>query len=71
MRLWSLESYKCIEEYSIPDGVPLVDFDFDESKVTCRSTSFLQVSYVYGTWFAQPVFIQVHDTEEKGSHSLY
>jgi hypothetical protein len=33
--------------------------------------SFLQVSYVYGTWFAQPVFIQVHDTEEKGSHSLY
>uniref|UniRef100_A0A6M2FB13 F-box domain-containing protein n=1 Tax=Populus davidiana TaxID=266767 RepID=A0A6M2FB13_9ROSI len=33
MRLWSLESYKCIEEYSIPDGVPLVDFDFDESKI--------------------------------------
>ncbi|KAJ6692045.1 F-BOX DOMAIN CONTAINING PROTEIN EXPRESSED [Salix purpurea] len=33
MRLWSLERYRCIEEYSIPDGVPLVDFDFDESKI--------------------------------------
>lgn len=33
MRLWSLESYKCREEYSVPDTVPLVDFDFDESKI--------------------------------------
>ncbi|KAJ9174559.1 hypothetical protein P3X46_013194 [Hevea brasiliensis] len=33
MRLWSLESYKCVEEYSIPDSCPLVDFDFDESKI--------------------------------------
>ncbi|CAK7330942.1 unnamed protein product [Dovyalis caffra] len=33
MRLWSLESYKCIEEYSIPGGVSLLDFDFDESKI--------------------------------------
>ncbi|KAF5736469.1 hypothetical protein HS088_TW14G00611 [Tripterygium wilfordii] len=33
MRLWSLESYKCIEEYSVPDKVSLVDFDFDESKI--------------------------------------
>nr|XP_023876161.1 F-box/WD-40 repeat-containing protein At3g52030 [Quercus suber]POE81541.1 f-box/wd-40 repeat-containing protein [Quercus suber] len=33
MRLWSLESYKCVEEYAVPDTVPLVDFDFDESKI--------------------------------------
>ncbi|XP_040369046.1 F-box/WD-40 repeat-containing protein At3g52030 isoform X2 [Rosa chinensis] len=33
MRLWSLESYKCVGEYPIPDKVPLVDFDFDESKI--------------------------------------
>ena len=34
MRLWLLESYKCVEEYSVPDTVPLVDFNFDENKVT-------------------------------------
>ncbi|KAF8403765.1 hypothetical protein HHK36_011870 [Tetracentron sinense] len=33
MRLWSSESYKCLEEYSVPDRLPLVDFDFDESKI--------------------------------------
>lgn len=33
MRLWSLESYRCMEEYSIPDMVSLVDFDFDVSKI--------------------------------------
>ena len=33
MRLWSLNSYKCMEEYSLPDAASLVDFDFDESKV--------------------------------------
>ncbi|CAB4298613.1 unnamed protein product [Prunus armeniaca] len=33
MRLWSLESYKCVGEYPIPDRVRLVDFDFDESKI--------------------------------------
>ncbi|KAK7323428.1 hypothetical protein VNO77_26900 [Canavalia gladiata] len=33
IRLWSLDSYKCIEEHSIPDTFPLVDFDFDESKI--------------------------------------
>ncbi|GKU88580.1 hypothetical protein SLEP1_g2828 [Rubroshorea leprosula] len=33
MRLWSLDRYKCVEEYSVPDNVSLVDFDFDESKV--------------------------------------
>ncbi|CAH2080642.1 unnamed protein product [Thlaspi arvense] len=32
MRLWSAESYKCLDEYSIPDSAPLIDFDFDESK---------------------------------------
>ncbi|XP_062115554.1 F-box/WD-40 repeat-containing protein At3g52030 [Humulus lupulus] len=33
MRLWSLENYKCLEEYSTPDSTSLVDFDFDESKI--------------------------------------
>ncbi|GMH04404.1 hypothetical protein Nepgr_006243 [Nepenthes gracilis] len=33
MRLWSSESYKCLEEYSLSDMSPLVDFDFDESKI--------------------------------------
>ncbi|CAN6912999.1 unnamed protein product [Brassica oleracea] len=33
MRLWSLNSYKCMEEYSLPDAASLVDFDFDESKI--------------------------------------
>ena len=37
MRLWSLESYKCVEEYSVPDIIPVVDFDFDESKVTWKN----------------------------------
>ncbi|KAL7234455.1 hypothetical protein ACSBR1_017957 [Camellia fascicularis] len=34
MRLWSAENYKCLDEFSLPDRAPLVDFDFDESKVT-------------------------------------
>lgn len=33
MRLWSVKSYKCLEEYSVPDKARLIDFDFDESKV--------------------------------------
>ncbi|KAJ4846968.1 hypothetical protein Tsubulata_043561 [Turnera subulata] len=33
MRLWSLSSYECVEEYSVPNAASLVDFDFDESKV--------------------------------------
>ncbi|GLT39739.1 hypothetical protein SLA2020_139150 [Shorea laevis] len=33
MRLWSLDRYKRVEEYSVPDNVSLVDFDFDESKI--------------------------------------
>lgn len=33
MRLWSSENYKCLREYSFGDEAPLVDFDFDESKV--------------------------------------
>ncbi|CAH9085376.1 unnamed protein product [Cuscuta epithymum] len=33
MRLWSAESYKCLDEYFLPDKAPLIDFDFDESKV--------------------------------------
>jgi hypothetical protein len=33
MQLWSAESYQCLGEYSVPDKSPLVDFDFDESKI--------------------------------------
>ncbi|KAF3590416.1 hypothetical protein DY000_02026530 [Brassica cretica] len=33
MRLWSLDSYKRMEEYSLPDAASLLDFDFDESKI--------------------------------------
>ena len=33
MRLWSVNSYKCLEEYSVPDRARVIDFDFDESKV--------------------------------------
>ncbi|XP_021280778.1 F-box/WD-40 repeat-containing protein At3g52030 isoform X2 [Herrania umbratica] len=33
MRLWSLSSYNCVGEYYIPDSAPLVDFDFDETKI--------------------------------------
>ncbi|XVE74193.1 hypothetical protein DITRI_Ditri11bG0179200 [Diplodiscus trichospermus] len=33
MRLWSLDSYRCVEEYHIPDTLPLLDFDFDETKI--------------------------------------
>ncbi|XP_037494152.1 F-box/WD-40 repeat-containing protein At3g52030-like isoform X2 [Jatropha curcas] len=33
MRLWSLETYNCMEEYSIQDASPLIDFDFDERKI--------------------------------------
>uniref|UniRef100_A0A2P2KJ01 F-box/WD-40 repeat-containing protein At3g52030-like n=1 Tax=Rhizophora mucronata TaxID=61149 RepID=A0A2P2KJ01_RHIMU len=32
MRLWSLKDYKCVREYSLP-ALPLLDFDFDESKI--------------------------------------
>ncbi|KAL3814785.1 hypothetical protein ACJIZ3_016053 [Penstemon smallii] len=33
MRLWSAESCKWLDEYSLPDKAPLIDFDFDEGKV--------------------------------------
>ncbi|VFQ61453.1 unnamed protein product [Cuscuta campestris] len=33
MRLWSAESYKCLDEYTLPMKAPLRDYDFDESKV--------------------------------------
>ncbi|MCD7446726.1 hypothetical protein HAX54_015630 [Datura stramonium] len=33
MRLWSAESCKCLDEYFLVDRAPLIDFDFDESKV--------------------------------------
>ncbi|XP_020225874.1 F-box/WD-40 repeat-containing protein At3g52030 isoform X1 [Cajanus cajan] len=33
IRFWSLDSYKCIEEHSVPDMFSLIDFDFDDSKI--------------------------------------
>nr|XP_043621268.1 F-box/WD-40 repeat-containing protein At3g52030 [Erigeron canadensis] len=33
MRLWSIERYKCLAEYYLPHTDPLIDFNFDESKV--------------------------------------
>ncbi|KAL6513443.1 hypothetical protein OROGR_020929 [Orobanche gracilis] len=33
MRLWSAESCKGLDEFLLPDRAPLIDFDFDESKV--------------------------------------
>ncbi|KAL0561831.1 hypothetical protein IC582_002276 [Cucumis melo] len=33
MRLWSPENFRCLEEYSIPEKVPLIDFDFDVGKI--------------------------------------
>ncbi|KZV47273.1 F-box/WD-40 repeat-containing protein-like [Dorcoceras hygrometricum] len=33
MRLWSAETCKGLDEYSLPDKAPLIDFDFDEGKV--------------------------------------
>ncbi|KVH89307.1 F-box domain, cyclin-like protein [Cynara cardunculus var. scolymus] len=39
MRLWSVESYRCLAEYHLPHTGSLIDFNFDESK---------EVTYVYG-----------------------
>lgn len=44
MRLWSAESYKCLDEYVLPDKAPLIDFDFDESKVIL-STKCIPITY--------------------------
>ncbi|KAK9056087.1 hypothetical protein SSX86_027175 [Deinandra increscens subsp. villosa] len=33
MRLWSVERYKCLAEYYLPQTGSLIDFNFDESKV--------------------------------------
>ncbi|KAK9154830.1 hypothetical protein Sjap_002310 [Stephania japonica] len=33
VRIWSLQSYKCLEEYSILNVASLADFDFDENKI--------------------------------------
>ncbi|GAB2289010.1 hypothetical protein Dimus_023312 [Dionaea muscipula] len=33
IRLWSVSTYKCLEEYSLRDMPPLVDYDFDENKI--------------------------------------
>ncbi|KAL8192644.1 hypothetical protein R6Q57_027829 [Mikania cordata] len=33
MRLWSVERYKCLAEYDLPQRGSLIDFNFDESKV--------------------------------------
>ncbi|CAM8970052.1 unnamed protein product [Rhodiola kirilowii] len=49
VRIWSVENYKCLEEYSLPDNVQLVDFDFDESKLFGVMTFSRDVSL--GCWF--------------------
>ena len=49
MHLWLLESYKCVEEYSVPDTVPLVDFNFAEDKVTLINQCF-ECLCVRETW---------------------
>ncbi|XP_077224282.1 F-box family protein with WD40/YVTN repeat doamin [Tasmannia lanceolata] len=33
LRMWSSESFRCLGEYSVSNMAPLVDFDFDESKI--------------------------------------
>ncbi|XP_020528353.1 F-box/WD-40 repeat-containing protein At3g52030 isoform X3 [Amborella trichopoda] len=33
LRLWSSRNHKCLEEYQVPDVLPLIDFDFDENKI--------------------------------------
>lgn len=45
--MWSSESYKCLGEYSILGAAPLIDFDFDESKVQVISKkSFLLFIFI-------------------------
>lgn len=46
MRLWSAESCKRLDEYHLPDRAPLIDFDFDEGKVTSNCLVLQLVSYV-------------------------
>lgn len=51
MRLWSAESCKCLDEYFLVDKAPLIDFDFDEGKVSSRYYNFYcildgKISYI-------------------------
>lgn len=32
-RIWCSKSFRCLEEYSTPNKAPIVDFDFDKSKI--------------------------------------
>nr|XP_019708543.1 F-box/WD-40 repeat-containing protein At3g52030 isoform X2 [Elaeis guineensis] len=41
LRLWSAESCKYLDEYSLPDMEPLVDCDFDENKVVGMTSAQL------------------------------
>ncbi|XP_038989798.1 F-box/WD-40 repeat-containing protein At3g52030 isoform X2 [Phoenix dactylifera] len=41
LRLWSAESCKYLDEYSLPDMNPLVDCDFDESKIVGMTSAQL------------------------------
>ncbi|KAF0894564.1 hypothetical protein E2562_001866 [Oryza meyeriana var. granulata] len=41
LRLWSAESCKYINEYSVPNAKVLVDFDFDENKIVGLTSSQL------------------------------
>ncbi|GFY92208.1 F-box family protein with WD40/YVTN repeat doamin [Actinidia rufa] len=47
MRLWSVENYKCLDEFSLPDRAPLVDFDFDESKCILKANGLEYSSLKY------------------------
>nr|XP_016475415.1 PREDICTED: F-box/WD-40 repeat-containing protein At3g52030-like isoform X2 [Nicotiana tabacum] len=48
MRLWSAESCKCLDEYFLVDKAPLIDFDFDEGKVSSRLLVWLAPVYASG-----------------------
>ncbi|CAL5330690.1 unnamed protein product [Camellia sinensis] len=56
MRLWSAENYKCLDEFSLPDRAPLVDFDFDESKKRCLLLVWLGLVYAYGGEMGKEIY---------------
>ena len=37
LKLWSITGYECLGAYAVPGSKPLVDFDFDENKVSYRN----------------------------------
>ncbi|KAK7266369.1 hypothetical protein RIF29_19013 [Crotalaria pallida] len=70
IRLWSLDRYKCIEEYAVPDMFALVDFDFDESKFSLHSsatTTILSLSLSAQTLTSPFPFHQIQFTRSTKS----